>query len=173
MTPWTVAYQRLCPWNSPGKNTGVGSHSLLQGIFPTQGSNSGLCITGLFFNVWATRKPSLLYLVSIMCFSYKCIHLRKFHSHTITLSSHKKIVGYKILCISILCLYIYINAYIHMYTFWHICLYIHSIYTILLAVWLTDYGIRRGRSIWSGNFSSFYAPSTAWIFDIDHILLLY
>ena len=32
----------LCPWNSPGKNTGVGSHSLLQGIFLTQGSNSGL-----------------------------------------------------------------------------------------------------------------------------------
>ena len=30
------------PWNSPGKNTGVGSHSHLQGIFPTQGSNSGL-----------------------------------------------------------------------------------------------------------------------------------
>ena len=30
------------PWNSPGKNTGVGSHSLLQGIFPTQGSNLGL-----------------------------------------------------------------------------------------------------------------------------------
>ena len=29
----------LCPWNSPGKNTGVGCHSLLQGIFPTQGSN--------------------------------------------------------------------------------------------------------------------------------------
>ena len=27
---------------SPGKNTGVGSHSLLQGIFPTQGLNSGL-----------------------------------------------------------------------------------------------------------------------------------
>ena len=30
------------PWNSPGQNTGVGSHSLLQGIFPTQGSNPGL-----------------------------------------------------------------------------------------------------------------------------------
>ena len=27
----------LCPWDSPGKNTGVGSLSLLQGIFPTQG----------------------------------------------------------------------------------------------------------------------------------------
>ena len=33
----------LCsPWNSPGQNTGVGSLSLLQGIFPTQGSNLGL-----------------------------------------------------------------------------------------------------------------------------------
>ena len=32
----------LCPWNSSGKNTGVGSHSLLQGIFPTQGSNPHL-----------------------------------------------------------------------------------------------------------------------------------
>ena len=32
----------LCAWNSPGKNTGVGCHFLLQGIFLTQGSNSGL-----------------------------------------------------------------------------------------------------------------------------------
>ena len=29
-------------WNSPGQNTGVGSLSLLQGIFPSQGSNPGL-----------------------------------------------------------------------------------------------------------------------------------
>ena len=29
----------LCPWDSPGKNTGVGWHALLQGIFPTQGSD--------------------------------------------------------------------------------------------------------------------------------------
>ena len=34
-------------WNSPGQNTGVGSHSLLQGIFPTQASNPG--IAGGFF----------------------------------------------------------------------------------------------------------------------------
>ena len=32
----------LCPWDSPGKNTGVGCHFLLQGIFSTQGSNPGL-----------------------------------------------------------------------------------------------------------------------------------
>ena len=43
ITPWTVAMDRLlCPWDSPGKNTGVGSHFILQGIFPTQGSNPHL-----------------------------------------------------------------------------------------------------------------------------------
>ena len=42
---------------SPGKNTRVGCYALLQGIFPTQGSNSGLHITSRFFTVWAPRKP--------------------------------------------------------------------------------------------------------------------
>ena len=32
----------LCPWDFPGKNTGVDCHFLLQGIFPTQGSNPSL-----------------------------------------------------------------------------------------------------------------------------------
>ena len=32
----------LCPWNSPGKNIGVGCHSLLQEIFLTQGLSPGL-----------------------------------------------------------------------------------------------------------------------------------
>ena len=32
----------LCPWDFPGKSTGVGCHFLLQGILPTQGSNPGL-----------------------------------------------------------------------------------------------------------------------------------
>ena len=31
----------LCPWDSPGKNTGVGCHALLQEIVPTQGLNLG------------------------------------------------------------------------------------------------------------------------------------
>ena len=38
VTPWTW----YGPWNSPGQNTGMGSPSLLQGIFPTQGLNRGL-----------------------------------------------------------------------------------------------------------------------------------
>ena len=36
----------LCPWDSPGKSTGVGCHSLLQGLFLTQGSNPGLLHCG-------------------------------------------------------------------------------------------------------------------------------
>jgi len=34
----------LCPWDSPGKNTGVGCHLLLQRIFPTQALNPGLLL---------------------------------------------------------------------------------------------------------------------------------
>ena len=37
------------PWNSPGQNTGMGTLSLLQGLFPTQGLNPGPCIAGGFF----------------------------------------------------------------------------------------------------------------------------
>ena len=32
----------LCPWESPGKNTGVGCHAFLEGIFPTLGLNPRL-----------------------------------------------------------------------------------------------------------------------------------
>ena len=39
-TPWTVPARLLRPWGFPGKNTGVGRHFLLQGIFPTQVSHT-------------------------------------------------------------------------------------------------------------------------------------
>ena len=39
----------LCPWDSPGKDTGVGCHALLQGIYPTQGLNSHVCCVGRRF----------------------------------------------------------------------------------------------------------------------------
>ena len=43
----------LCPWDSPGKNTGVGCHALLQGIFPTQGSN--------LYRLWFLHCRQILY----------------------------------------------------------------------------------------------------------------
>ena len=39
LCPTFVTYGLYSLWNSAGQNTGVGSLSLLQGIFPTQGSN--------------------------------------------------------------------------------------------------------------------------------------
>ena len=39
LNPRTVTHQAPLPWDSPGKNTGVGSHYFLQGIFLTQESN--------------------------------------------------------------------------------------------------------------------------------------
>ena len=49
VTPWTVACQ-ASPWDSAGKNTGGGSHSILQGIFLTQESDPGLlhCVQILY-----------------------------------------------------------------------------------------------------------------------------
>ena len=60
----------LCSWNSLGKNTGVGCHSLLQGIFPTQRSNPRLlhllhCRWILYH--WATRKPIKVRVFKILC----------------------------------------------------------------------------------------------------------
>ena len=52
---WPLPPRLLCPWDSPGKNTGVRSHSLLQGIFPTQGfCKPGSPVLHRFFTIWAT-----------------------------------------------------------------------------------------------------------------------
>ena len=47
----------LCPWDSPGKNTAVSCHALLQGVFSTQGPNLSLCLLhwpGRFFTTSAS-----------------------------------------------------------------------------------------------------------------------
>ena len=55
-------YRQLCPWNSPGKNTGlpVDCHSLLQGIFPTQESNPGLLHCGQILYCQTTREALVM-----------------------------------------------------------------------------------------------------------------
>ena len=74
--PWTVARQDpLCPWDSPGKNAGLGCRFLLQGIFPTQGSN-----------------PCLLYLVYWQVGSLPLVPHRKSASTGETISYRFSIV---------------------------------------------------------------------------------
>ena len=54
-----------CPWNSPGQNTGVGNLSLLQGIFPTQGSSPGLPHCGRIL-YQLSHKESLSHTMSLL-----------------------------------------------------------------------------------------------------------
>ena len=54
-TLWTAASRLLCPWDSPGKNTGEGCQSLLQGIFPTWGLNMSLPHCRWIFNCLSHR----------------------------------------------------------------------------------------------------------------------
>ena len=75
-TPLTVATRLLRPWTFPGKSTRVDCHFLLQGIFPTHGSNLGLLIAGRCFTLWATREAHCSYsppsLLSWLCCSALC-----------------------------------------------------------------------------------------------------
>ena len=49
------------PWNSPGQNTGMGSLSLLQGIFPIQGLNPGLMhCRRIFYQLSHKGSPRIL-----------------------------------------------------------------------------------------------------------------
>ena len=83
----------LCPWESPGKNAGEGSHSLLQGIFPTQGSSLGLlyisCIgrqvlyhqhhlgspfSSLYWSIFLSHQPYHTVCVCVcVCFPSPCL----------------------------------------------------------------------------------------------------
>ena len=61
------------PWNSPGQNTGVGSLSLLQGIFPTKGSNPGLLhCRQILYQVSLNRSPILFISLYIMVQALFC-----------------------------------------------------------------------------------------------------
>ena len=72
--PWTGALQDP-PWDSLGRNSGVGCHALLQGIFPTQGLNPSLlqlltCRQAPYH--WATGEAQI---------SYAHISFLRFFSH--------------------------------------------------------------------------------------------
>ena len=67
----------LCPWDSPGKNSGVGCHFLLWGIFLRDPNNISCvsCITGRFFTSWANQENKYIYIsvcIYIYLFGYGC-----------------------------------------------------------------------------------------------------
>ena len=81
------------PWNSPGQNTGVGSPSLLWGIFPAQGLNPGLphCWWILFFFFFICVFPNALFKKKKKYFfNWRIIALQNFvFCQTLTWISHR------------------------------------------------------------------------------------
>ena len=59
LTPWTVAARLLQPWDSPGKNTGMGCHALFQGTFPagikSTSPASPALVSSLSLGTWEAR----------------------------------------------------------------------------------------------------------------------
>ena len=81
-----VLVAQLCPWDSPGKNTEVGCHSFLQGIFLTQGLNPRLLHfrwilyylshqgSFILVHLWYTVE---LHQICIKLCEFSCLHLAK------------------------------------------------------------------------------------------------
>ena len=90
----------LCAWDFPGKNSGVGCHFLLQGIFPTQGSNPRLLHCRWILYCWATREAP-----SFTQYSYFQIHLCCVWMIQLCISIY-------MLCISIQYNWIYIQCFL-------------------------------------------------------------
>ena len=70
----------LCLWDFSGKNTGVGSHSRLQGIFLTQGLNSCL-LHCRFFTDWASRETRLFLKFYLTGKGPYCVHCTRVWPH--------------------------------------------------------------------------------------------
>ena len=61
----------VCPWDSPGKNTGMDCHSLLQGIFPTQGLNPGLLhCRNMLYHLRSSERANFCFIDYAKAFDY-------------------------------------------------------------------------------------------------------
>ena len=76
----------LCPWNSPGWNTGVGSHSVLHGIFLTQGWKPHLLHCRQIINIIIHNLYTITYVyIAIYIYAPVCTH-RGLGKHCISCS---------------------------------------------------------------------------------------
>ena len=98
MTPWTHGVRFLCPWDSPGKKTGVSCHALLQGIFPNQGLNPSLphCSWILYHLSYqgsprSYRRSYLPFSQTTMCHVFCLFIYNLFHCMLFTADKHQKI----------------------------------------------------------------------------------
>ena len=110
---------------SPGKNTGVGCHALLQGAFPIQGSNPVFHIAGGFFTTWSTREAKITILMGCkvmlctLCSFAKSVYALKWH-HRVLLPwskrhfelSNQLVINFALgICTFVLYIYVPISAW--------------------------------------------------------------
>ena len=110
------------PWNSPGQNTGVGSLSLLQGIFPTQGSNPGLLHCRWFLTSESQGKPQNTGVGSLPLLQqiFLTQELKQDLLPCRWILYHLRYQGSPCVCV---CVYMhtYIHTYIHIYIYRESC----------------------------------------------------
>ena len=82
----------LFPWSSPGKNTGVGCHCLLQGNFLTRGSNLGLlhCNSNEMESCWREAQNDMTY--GSLKMNHKSHKWKQGHCRGVFASDHLKLV---------------------------------------------------------------------------------
>ena len=127
LTPWTVATRFLCPWNSPGKDTGVGCHSVYLILTHTSNSSSqgdllpsqdSVIQMPLLFICFSS--PSLRCQLSPLCWKYSIHPVISFVPNLLTFLVHifppqffffVEIIYIYTICICAVCvLYIYIHT---------------------------------------------------------------
>ena len=99
MTPWSVTDRLLCTWNFAGKNTGVGCHFLLQGIFLIWGSYTHL----LHILHWQASSFSLSHLGSPGYIIHSVSQCSRVYHHFLFNIKHKFLSSGKIPCIGLHC----------------------------------------------------------------------
>ena len=104
---WLYPTRLLCPWDSPGRNTGVGSHSHLQGIFPAQGSNPGILLCRqILYHLSHHRSPVCLLCIWVYSHAHTCLYTHAFEYACV----HMLMVIYT-------CIHICIHTYTHTQTY--------------------------------------------------------
>ena len=102
-TPWTVSCQFLCPWDSPGKNTGVGFHFILQGKYTLEGIGGTICWIFMRYKRMREAKNNILFCP---------MHLKTWNWHLLTWRRIREIIGNLVL--DILSLRCQLDIYVEM-----------------------------------------------------------
>ena len=123
----------LCPWDFPSKNTGMGCHFLLQGVFPTPGSNPRLLHCRWILYHWTTRECSIKPIISttpcllieeIIPFPFKVIIGKYVLTAILVIVScfHSSFLFLILLLSSFVCLWLYLVLWWIPFSFLCVCL---------------------------------------------------